>query len=377
MLLGENGDGKTTVLQALAIALMDPRQRRSLDVAEFLRRGAASGRIVVEFADTPGMVTVEFSAGDPTFRSAGGLSCIVAGYGAYRLSARNRRQPRYKVDEPPRVRSVLDPYAQLVASEPWLLNQPQQRFDSAARALKRLLIDEASVLHRRDGEVRLVRDDRSHPFGQLSAGYRSMIALAVDLMSYVLTHWETLEAAEGIVLIDEIGTHLHPRWQMRVVSAFRDAFPRLQFIASTHDPLCLRGLRKGEVVVLRRDDDGRIFTLRDLPSVEGLHVDQLLTSEHFGLASTLDPVLEEEFEEYYKLLSRRTLTPSGERRLAWLRDNLADYQQLGRNERERLTLEAADLALARMRRERDPDARAHMTGEARDRIAQIWSEAGF
>ena len=66
---------------------------------------------------------------------------------------------------------------------------------------------------------------------QLSQGYRSMIALAVDLMSYVLTHWESLEAAEGVVLIDEIGPHLHPRWQMRVVSAFREAFPRLQFIA--------------------------------------------------------------------------------------------------------------------------------------------------
>lgn len=70
---------------------------------------------------------------------------------------------------------------------------------------------------------------------QLSDGYRSIITLAADLTHYFMSRYGSMTAAEGLVLVDELGAHLHPQWQMRVVSAFRNAFPRLQFIATTHD----------------------------------------------------------------------------------------------------------------------------------------------
>ena len=104
-----------------------------------------------------------------------------------------------------------------------------------------------------------------------------------------MEHGSNLETAHGVVLVDEIETHLHPRWKMRVMSSLREAFPRIQFIVTTHDPLCVRGMDDGEVIVLVRNELGGIITLADLPDVSGMRSEQLLTSEYFGLSSTIDP----------------------------------------------------------------------------------------
>jgi hypothetical protein len=127
------------------------------------------------------------------------------------------------------------------------------------------------------------------PVDRLSEGYRSLFAMSVDIMRSMLMSADNLENARGVVLIDEVETHLHPQWKMRVMSALRRAMPRVQFIATTHDPLCLRGLEDGEVVVLIRDEDSQIHQLTDLPNIKGLRAEQLLTSEYFGLDSTADP----------------------------------------------------------------------------------------
>jgi predicted ATP-binding protein involved in virulence len=113
--------------------------------------------------------------------------------------------------------------------------------------------------------------------------------MVADMCRSLLDHWSNLESAKGVVLIDEIETHLHPRWKMKVMSSLRTAFPNVQFVATTHDPLCVRGLDDGEVIVLTRDDDGGVRLLEDLPDVSGMRAEQILTSDYFGLSSTADP----------------------------------------------------------------------------------------
>ena len=54
----------------------------------------------------------------------------------------------------------------------------------------------------------------------------------------------------GVVLIDELDLHLHPKWQRRIVEALRRTFPALQFIASTHSPFIIQGLREGQIINL-------------------------------------------------------------------------------------------------------------------------------
>ena len=150
----------------------------------------------------------------------------------------------------------------------------------------------------------------------MSDGYQTMLAVAGEIAETASEHWDELSAAEAVILLDEIGAHLHPRWKMRVVETLRSAFPRMQFIATTHDPLCLRGLAGDEILVLRRGDDDELVPLDGLRGTETLRVDQLLTSPLFGLGSTLDPETEREFNEYYALLAKTPAIPR--MRPAWL-----------------------------------------------------------
>jgi predicted ATP-binding protein involved in virulence len=54
----------------------------------------------------------------------------------------------------------------------------------------------------------------------------------------------------GVVLIDEIGLHLHPGWQRRVVDDLRRTFPKIQFITTTHSPFIIQSLQPGELIDL-------------------------------------------------------------------------------------------------------------------------------
>jgi hypothetical protein len=187
------------------------------------------------------------------------------------------------------------------------------------------------------------------PLDRLSDGYQSVVALACDVLAVLLNRWTDAAAAEGIVVLDELGAHLHPRWRMRIVVGLRKLFPRVQFLVTTHDPLCLRGLEAGEVALIERldDEDRTVVVRQDLPSVAGLRADQLLTSEFFGLRSTLDPDIERAFDEYYRLLAERKPNAKQRRRITELQNQLAELRLLGDTLRERLVYESADRWLAR------------------------------
>ncbi|MGF6902413.1 AAA family ATPase [Paraburkholderia sp. GAS348] len=95
------------------------------------------------------------------------------------------------------------------------------------------------------------------PFDDLSDGYRNMIGIIADIAhraSRLNPHFgaEAALKTQGIVLIDEIDLHLHPKWQRRVVADLKHAFPELQFIVSTHSPFILQSLEPGEVIDLGR-----------------------------------------------------------------------------------------------------------------------------
>lgn len=108
-------------------------------------------------------------------------------------------------------------------------------------------------------ELLLIQRDTHQgiPFHLLSDGVRSMLALVMEMAfrCYLLNPHLGKEAAlltSGVVLIDEIDLHLHPAWQKRVVKDLQTAFPRIQFVVTTHAPLVIGSLR-----------DGKIFTIKD------------------------------------------------------------------------------------------------------------------
>jgi len=114
--------------------------------------------------------------------------------------------------------------------------------------------------------------------------------------------------AYALVLIDELDAHMHPRWQQVLVHRLKKAFPNVQFIACTHSPLIVGGLKKKEVDrftltngVIKKVDFDADMTLG--------RTDQILTGELFDLPTTLDPATQEMVAEYEELLGTSELTP--------------------------------------------------------------------
>ncbi|MEP2181569.1 AAA family ATPase, partial [Roseibium sp.] len=218
----------------------------------------------------------------------------------------------------------------------------EKSFDTAARALRSVLpVGPESIMLRSENQIFFNVNNHRATLAELSAGYQTVVGMCVDIMRHLFERWDTLASAAGIVLIDEIDAHLHPRWTMRIVGALREAFPQVQFVASTHDPLTLRGLRNGEVVLLRRENNSAVVADQNLPPFEGMQVDQLLTSRVFGLESTVDPETEALLTEYYHLRSLPT-EPGRFKRMEEIRGRVANREALGLSESERLMAEVTD-----------------------------------
>lgn len=93
------------------------------------------------------------------------------------------------------------------------------------------------------------------PFSLLSDGLRCVIALVADMAqkaALLNPHMGegVLQGVEGVVLVDELDLHLHPRWQRRLTEDLRRVFPKIQFICTTHSPFLIQSLRSGEELIM-------------------------------------------------------------------------------------------------------------------------------
>lgn len=377
MLLGENGAGKSSILQAVALALIGEewRNRFQFDASRFVRRGASDGYVRITLTGVEQPIELRFSSASQTFTSEPKEpKVLLLGYGSTRLLPRRiKHQHSSTMYDFARIDNLFDPFEPLNDAATWLAGLPEERFDTVARALRSILqLAPDDRLVRVGGRIEADVFGNRVALDELSDGYQSVVALATDIMRVMLHRWDAMEIAEGIVILDEVGSHLHPRWRMRIVEALRGAFPRIQFLVSTHDPLCLRGLAAGEVAVVSRDASKRVVANTDLPPIGGLRVDQLLTSEYFGLQSTIDPAIESLFTEYYTLLALRKPTKEQRARLSELKAQLEQYKMLGANQRERLMLEAIDQFLADERASPSGD-RVRLKAATRTKLAEIWA----
>lgn len=353
MLLGENATGKSSILEAISLALLGARL--AADVAgkpsAYLRRKNVERWGLVDAE--PAIVQVPFYGMkqpaeiriDPirqVFEGSDEPASIVLAYGPRRFFSPKKTSRSRSLSA--RVQSLFEPMATIGHPSRWLQNLRQPEFDAVARALREILSLHFNDEITRDEQLGVcVRADGFlTPLDRLSEGYKSLFAMSVDIIRELLSHWKNLEEAQAVVLIDEIETHLHPRWKMQVMSSLRKALPRVTFVVTTHDPLCLRGLDDGEVQVLHRDENRNIEKLLDLPSIKGMRSEQLLTSDYFGLSSTADPAIEKQIAEYANAIAIKPSERSQELNLYVERvgRELADTLMLGENAVEQVVQEA-------------------------------------
>ena len=85
----------------------------------------------------------------------------------------------------------------------------------------------------------------------LSAGYQSLLWMMMEIsfrIALLNPEMSDYSQAEGIVLIDEIDMHLHPRWQWKILGALLSSFPKVQFIAATHSPIIISSFRDAKLL---------------------------------------------------------------------------------------------------------------------------------
>lgn len=96
--------------------------------------------------------------------------------------------------------------------------------------------------------------------GQLESlgdGYKSTLIWVLDMIGRKIIYGKTLDPKmiTGIVLLDEVEQHLHPKWQINVMPLLTEAFPRIQFITTTHSPLVVSGCKKCKIRKVSKNRD--------------------------------------------------------------------------------------------------------------------------
>ncbi len=281
LLVGDNGDGKSTVLRSLAMGLCDEASANGLlrDLGgEFVREGSKQGLIEVNLGNpqiprswryqTKSTVTsltqAQFERIDQKLfqllKSKGPKDLdqnsfpwrkiFATGYGAgVRLhgtgdyddyAAVDALYPLFVYDKP--LQNPELAIRRLVA--------PRGKKHNSARALESLkkllrhilqLEDKDAFDLTKSGISVKIRGSKQ-PLSASGDGYHSTVTWVLDLLSWrYLYEPDNLTNIHGIVLIDEIDQHLHPRWQRNIMQLLQESFPNVQFIATTHSPLVASG----------------------------------------------------------------------------------------------------------------------------------------
>ncbi len=139
------------------------------------------------------------------------------------------------------------------------------------------------------------KDDKVEmPISKLSAGYQSLLWMIMDLAYRVCMlnpELKNREQITGIVLIDEIDLHLHPKWQWNVIDALRKTFAGVQFIIATHSPIVISSSKDAHLILL---DDAKNVSY--LPDCYGYEVEDVLryrqesVSRPKGVKSLVDEI---------------------------------------------------------------------------------------
>ena len=168
--------------------------------------------------------------------------------------------------------------------------------------------DKAEIVLSIKGEV--------HPFANLSAGQRMMVSLIADIAikavtqnSHLIQDSQTdsgtplpdvLQQTPGIVLIDELDAHLHPKWQRRVIDDLKQTFPKMQFVCTSHSPFIIQSLETGELRTL--DESGPLLVDYATRSIEDIAED--IQKIDMPQQSKRAGELAQAVEKYFSLLKK-------------------------------------------------------------------------
>lgn len=329
LLTGKNGSGKTSLLETLTdclrAAVMDkiPNLRKVFDSEKYLRDVANNG-VKIDFNSVEDLEKI-FSVGE----------YILAYFPANRkakISLANgvenvKLDDNYDISKDP-AENLVKYMVHLKTQQAYarqendskVENDIQSWFDRFENALKILLEDTTIKLEYDYKHYNFLIHQAgrlSFGFNELSDGYSSVIQIMSGILLRMEQNWllkGTLSEynLEGIVLIDELETHLHIELQRKILPFLTEFFPRIQFIISTHSPYILTSVSNATIFDLEKKVTFNDMSQYSIDNVAEAYFD----SEDYSVE------LEKKFTEYKTLLEENDPTDEERIRRAELRTEL-------------------------------------------------------
>ena len=373
-LLGENGVGKSTVLQALGLLLAGPDGANQLLTRPvgWLRDEGTVGKLSARIHKSPNdpgeygqekkrtafsftyfiTGTQKLSIRNKEYTEPAiiqnsdrvltwlrqnvfpsrGKGWFAAGFGAFRRLTRRDQIIVPTLQPQDRYTSFLSQFNEneaLAVFEQWFVHLDYRiskdkdsvaarQMEHAVSAINKVLPDGATFHSvSADGRIFFSIKGQKVPTLGLSDGYRSVIALAGDLIWRLLMAFpETKDPLQeaGTVLIDELDIHLHPSWQRQIPHILRELFPNIQFIVTTHSPFIAAGSGRDAVAYRLTFENGRAVA-NQIHNLAFLSVEGVLKSPAFGIVSPYSEETQEQIERYYTLRRKDHLTAEESKQL--------------------------------------------------------------
>jgi len=249
---GENGFGKTSFLQALAIGLFGTK-----DQNKDLLYESPKANIIVEYKYENQSFINQTKSQEIT--SLKNLVC----YGPSRLSMQSSFTKEDDIKSLSVTDSLFSPQSTLLNIESrliiWKLSN-NKKFDHVIKIFKKLIPNLADIKLSPDNtkiiyierELGTNKKYNEIEILQLASGFRSLIGMIGDMILRFYRNQPEIENPSeftGIVIIDEFDLHWHPKLQMELPSKFSEIFPFVQFIVSTHSAIPLLGAPKNSTII--------------------------------------------------------------------------------------------------------------------------------
>jgi energy-coupling factor transporter ATP-binding protein EcfA2 len=358
VLAGRNGSGKSTFLKAVALAVAGPSAAYGLQqsFAGWIREGQKTSSVSTELVfggedgfseqvDLPswslwtGLIWLLAPSGaEPTLAELFGfqgedlpdekvreriqqghkygpwatnpIGWFMAGYGPYRRLSGHAPDTQRLMGGPlpiSRLVSLFREDASLVESVQWLKELHLRRLEKREGSEELLqgvlqllndgLLPDSTKVDKVDSEgLWVTQRGMALPLRDMSDGYRTVVALIMDLVRQLHATYGELKLAQqdgrlcvlhpGVVLIDEIELHLHLSWQRRIGFWFKEHFPNIQFIVTTHSPfVCQAADPRGLIRLAAPGEDRTAEHVSDelYKTVVNGTVDEAVLTELFGL----------------------------------------------------------------------------------------------
>ncbi len=248
-IVGENGDGKTLLLQAIACALKGVKEDGQGDFRNI--QDTFSLNVVDSFDNS-------FECDEKNIYKN------LFAYGAMRNNNCDAKE-----DETGFL-TLFNNTLNLKNPLKWLItldhseSKGEKNFISVAQAkqlIKNILNSEVEI-EITSTNVIFTEKGSQVDFDRLSAGYKGSITILCDILirlSENQPYIVDIKEYQGIVLIDEIELHLHPKWKYGFMQKLRELFPLIQFIVTTHSPTVILGASKEAVFYsISKDENGNV-----------------------------------------------------------------------------------------------------------------------